>query len=82
MGAEESVSVLRKGDICLDERGSIVKVWGNEFPFEHEGLVWVVFLNSTHTRGWYCPSETLTRIDPAFYKLYGIGECDDESTTR
>lgn len=79
MGTEESVSVLREGDICLDERGILRKVMSHEFSFEHEGWVWIAFLNATFA-GESCPSNTLTRIDPVFYKLYGIEECDNEST--
>lgn len=80
MGTEESVSVLRKGDICLDTRGCVLRVWGNEFPYEHEAWVAVGYLKDGNRFTTHVPANTLTRIDPVFYKLYGIEECDNEST--
>lgn len=80
MGTEESVSVLRKGDICLDERGNLWKVLIDEFPYEHEGWVGVRLLAQKDLQ-YTMPADAFTRIDPAFYKLFGIEECDDESTT-
>ncbi len=80
MGTEESVSVLRQGDICLDTRGCLVRVMSNEFPYEHEGWVWGGFLSNPVARTLY-PSDALTRIDPAFYKLLGIEEHVNESPT-
>lgn len=79
MGTEESVSVLREGDICLRKGGDLVRVVGGEFPYAHESWVTVSYIS-----GWgreSVRSDTLTRVDPAFYKLYGIEERDYESTT-
>lgn len=81
MGTEESVSVLREGDICLNRYGGLVEVTSDEFPYEHEGWVYYKYPKSKYTAG-SIPANELTRIDPAFYKLYGIEECDYEGPTR
>lgn len=80
MGTEESVSVLREGDICLDKQGVFWKVIRGEFPYEHEGWVVGRLLKIASSHSSYMSANSLTRIDPAFYKLYGIEECDNEST--
>lgn len=73
MGAEESVPVLREGDYCLDRYGGLIEVTSNEFPYNHEGWVYYKYPKSKYTAGTI-QTEYLTRIDPAFYKLYGIEE--------
>lgn len=73
MGTEESVSVLRKGDYCLNRYGHLLVVTSNEYPYEHEGWVTYRYPKAEYSSG-SIRAELLTRIDPAFYKLYGIEE--------
>lgn len=73
MGTEESVSVLRKDDICRDKWGNLWKVVRDEYPYEHEGWVDVRLLKYENTE-FNMPADAFTRIDPAFYKLLGIEE--------
>lgn len=72
---------LRKGDICRDKWGTLWKVTRDEFPYEHEGWVGVRLLKQKDLQ-YTVPADAFTRIDPAFYKLLGIEEHEDESPTR
>jgi hypothetical protein len=70
LGTEESVPFLIDGDYCLDRQGLVGKV---VFRQKWDGGVYVRILSlSNHftTRD----IEHLTRVDPAFYKLFGIEE--------